>query len=123
MAKANKKFNTGKKKKNDFLIVGIGASAGGIQALQLFFKNVPADSGMAYIVILHLSPDHDSQLAQVLQASAAIPVSQVNEKVLVKPDQIYVVSPNQHLSMADGEIVVSQNITIEDRRAPVDIFF
>ncbi len=125
MAKANKKFNTGqiKKKKNDFLIVGIGASAGGIQALQLFFKNVPADSGMAYVVILHLSPDHDSQLAQVLQASAAIPVSQVNEKVLVKPDQIYVVSPNQHLSMADGEIVVSQNITTEDRRAPVDIFF
>ncbi len=50
----------------DFLIVGIGASAGGIQALKEFFQNVPADSGMAYVVILHLSPNHDSRLAEIL---------------------------------------------------------
>ena len=57
----------------EFLVVGIGASAGGIQALKTFFENMPADSGMAYVVILHLSPDHDSRLAEVLQQSAAIP--------------------------------------------------
>ena len=60
-------------KNDDFLVVGIGASAGGINALKDFFRNVPADSGMAYVVILHLSPDHDSQLAEVLQQSSQIP--------------------------------------------------
>jgi two-component system CheB/CheR fusion protein len=107
----------------DFLIVGIGASAGGIQALKEFFKNVPPDSGMAYVVILHLSPDRDSQLAQVVQATTAIPVTQVTEKVKIKPDHIYVVPPNQHLVIQDSFIAPSLNVTVEDRRAPVDIFF
>ena len=110
-------------KPDDFLIVGIGASAGGIQALQQFFQQVPADSGMAYIVILHLSPDHDSQLANVLQQTAQIPVAQVQERVKFKPNNIYVVPPDQHLSMEDGYIIVSKNILVEERRAPVDIFF
>src|SRR5262245_15887705 len=66
-----------------FLIVGIGASAGGIQALKDFFENVATDSGMAYVVILHLSPDHDSRLAQVLQVASKIPVTQVTESVAV----------------------------------------
>jgi hypothetical protein len=108
---------------DDFLIVGIGASAGGIQALKEFFENVPADSGIAYVVILHLSPDHDSRLAEVLQAVSKIPVAQVKEKIRVEPNRVYVVPPNQHLEMIDGEITVSKNLTIEDRRAPVDIFF
>src|SRR4051812_43676363 len=82
---------------NEFLVVGIGASAGGIQALKEFFEQVPDDSGIAYVVILHLSPDHDSQLSRVLQVSAKIPVSQVVEKTTVRPDHIYVVAPNQHL--------------------------
>lgn len=109
--------------KNEFLIVGIGASAGGIQALHEFFKNVPPASGMAYVVILHLSPDHDSSLAQVLQQVTKIPVTQVTEKVRIKPNQIYVVPPNRHLTMKDSHIIVSPNTLVEDRRAPVDLFF
>ncbi|MGC2238520.1 MAG: CheR family methyltransferase [Pyrinomonadaceae bacterium] len=109
--------------KEDFLVVGIGASAGGVQALKSFFENVPADSGAAYIVILHLSPDHDSQLAEVLQTVARIPVTQVTKKVKVAPNHVYVVSPNESLSMLDGHIIVSPIHTIEERRAPVDIFF
>ena len=107
----------------NFLIVGIGASAGGIEALRAFFEHVPADSGAAYVVILHLSPDHDSQLAAVLQAVTKIPVTQVTEKVKVAPDSIYVVPPNKHLHMEDGHIAVLPNILMEERRAPVDIFF
>ncbi len=57
----------------EFLIVGLGASAGGIRALKEFFARVPADSGMAYVVILHLSPDHDSRLAEVLQSPPTSP--------------------------------------------------
>src|SRR5215203_2015426 len=106
----------------EFLIAGLGASAGGIQAFKEFFKHVPPKSGIAYVVILHLSPDHDSKLAQVLQTTTKMPVKQVTEKLKVEPDHVYVVPPNQHLTMQDGSIVVSPNTQIEDRRAPVDIF-
>lgn len=109
--------------KDNFLIVGIGASAGGIQALQVFFRSVPADSGIAYVVILHLSPDHDSKLAEVLQTVTAMTVQRVTEKTTVEPNRVYVVPPNQHLTMRDGYIVPSQNMQPEDRQAPVDIFF
>src|SRR5262245_28663278 len=122
MAKSKKKEEQPKadppvsKHEDGFLIAGIGASAGGIQAFQDFFQQVPPKSGIAYVVILHLSPDHDSRLAQVLQATTKMPVTQVNEKVKVVPDHVYVVPPNQHLTMDDGHILVSPNIQIEDRR-------
>lgn len=118
----NDSYNMNSSKSN-FLIVGIGASAGGVGALQKFFEQVPADSGIAYVVVLHLSPDHDSQLAQVLQTVTTIPVTKVMEREEVKINQVYVISPNQHLTMQDGHIIVSPNLSIEDRRAPVDIFF
>ncbi len=123
--KTSKSENGSPKKPDgkDFLIAGIGASAGGIQALKEFFENVPADSGVAYVVILHLSPDHESRLAEVLQATAQIPVTQVKEKVKVEPNHVYVVPPNQHLEMLDGHIGVEPNTSVEERRAPVDIFF
>jgi two-component system CheB/CheR fusion protein len=108
---------------NKFLVVGIGASAGGIQALKKFFEQVPANSGIAYVVILHLSPTHDSKLAEVIRVSSKIPVQQVTEKIKIAPDNVYVVPPNQHLTMEDGHIIVSPNLQTEDRRAPVDIFF
>jgi PAS domain S-box-containing protein len=110
-------------KQANFLIVGIGASAGGIQALKDFFQQVPADSDLAFVVILHLSPDHDSQLAQALQAISPIPVIEVTEKVKLEPNHIYVVSPNHHLVMEDGFVIPSINLQPEERRAPVDIFF
>ena len=108
---------------NDLIVVGIGASAGGVQALKEFFQHVPQQTGIAYVVILHLSPDFDSKLTEVLQVVAKIPVSQVTSKVRIEPDRVYVVPPNQHLTMLEGEIAVSPNTAIEDRRAPVDIFF
>lgn len=110
-------------KPHGFLIVGLGASAGGIQALREFFRHVPADSNMAYVVILHLSPDHDSQLAQILQAVAPIPVAQVTKKVRIEPNHVYVVSPNHHLLLEEEFLLPSRNLHVEERRAPVDIFF
>jgi two-component system CheB/CheR fusion protein len=108
---------------SDLIVVGIGASAGGVQALQRFFENVIPGKGITYAVILHLSPHYDSKLAELLQSVSKIPVMQVESKTAVKPDHVYVVPPNQHLVMQDGYIAVSPNIQIEDRRAPVDIFF
>ena len=112
-------------KDNDknFLIVGLGASAGGINALKEFFERIPADSGMAYVVILHLSPDYDSKLAQVLQVVSKIPVQKVEQKTIIKPDNVYVIPPDKSLKMVDGHITISPINTVEERRAPVDIFF
>jgi two-component system CheB/CheR fusion protein len=108
---------------DDFLVVGLGASAGGIRAFREFFASVPAKSGMAYVVILHLSPEHESRLAEVLQVSAQVPVTQVTEAVRIEPDHVYVIPPNKSLSMVDGSLKVSDVTRVEERRAPVDIFF
>lgn len=107
----------------DFLIVGIGASAGGIQAIKRFFEHVPPDTGMAFVVVLHMSPDHESHLAEVLQVSARIPVNQVQERVRVEPNRVYVIPPHRSLSLDDGYLAVSEVTRFEERRAPVDIFF
>ena len=105
------------------LVVGLGASAGGIQALRTFFSHVPADSGSAYVVILHLSPDHDSKLAEVLQTSTSIPVTQVTRPVPIEPNHVYVVPPNRRLDITDGMLTLSEMTQREHRRSPVDIFF
>src|SRR5215510_15648367 len=76
---------------DNFLVVGLGASAGGIKAFKEFFTRVPADSGMAFVVILHLSPEHESKLAEILQLSSEIPVTQVRGTVRIKPNQVYVI--------------------------------
>jgi len=106
-----------------FLVVGLGASAGGIQALKEFFKRVPENSGIAYVVILHMSPQHESKLAEILQVVTTIPVTQVSERVKVQPDHVYVIPPNQNLAMADGHLALTHMIGPEERRSPVDLFF
>jgi two-component system CheB/CheR fusion protein len=106
-----------------YLVVGIGASAGGIQALQEFFQRVSNDSGMAYVVILHLSPDHDSRLAEVLQITATIPVTQVTQREKIEPNHVYVIPPNQNLAITDGHLALTTMIGLEERRSPVDLFF
>lgn len=108
---------------NEFLVVGIGASAGGIQALNEFFRNVPKDSDIAYVVILHMSPEHESRLAQVLQSTSLIPVTQVRQGVKVVPNHVYVIPPNQNLTMTDGHLTLANMIGLEERRSPVDLFF
>ncbi len=110
--------------KSNFLIAGIGGSAGSIPAFQTFFRNVPPPgSGIAYVVILHLSPEYESRLAEVLQNATSIPVTQVLEPVRVVPDHVYVIPPNRSLAMQDGMLVPSAVTSFEERRAPIDIFF
>src|SRR5262245_51469165 len=88
------------------LVVGIGASAGGIKAMQAFFSRVPTESGAAYVVILHLSPEHESNLPEVLQASSRLPVVRVTQAVRIIPDHVYVISPNTSLRMEDAMLTV-----------------
>ena len=105
------------------LVVGIGASAGGIAALRQFFAKVPAKSGAAYAVVLHLSPDYESRLAEVLQTATSLPITQVQGTIPVQPDHIYVIAPNASLKIVGGTIVTGAIGGTEERRAPVDLFF
>ena len=108
---------------DDLVVVGIGASAGGIQALKEFFSKVSAQSGIAYVVILHMSPEHESKLAEVLQTATSLPVTQVRGRIKVEPNHVYVIPPNQNLAMNDGHLALTTVISAEERRSPVDLFF
>jgi two-component system CheB/CheR fusion protein len=112
-----------RKNNHDFLTVGIGASAGGITALEQFFEQVPADNGMAFVVIVHLSPEHESSLAELIQRWTSMPVIKVTERIKVEPNQVYVIPPAKHLVMTDGHISLHEPETREGTRVPIDLFF
>ena len=104
-------------------VVGLGASAGGVSVLQQFFSDMPADSGLAFVVVMHLSPDFESQLAGVIQHKTAMHVIQVNEPVRVRPNHIYVIPPSKQLTFADGELQVIDPQQAVGRRVTIDLFF
>src|SRR5438270_13061637 len=83
-------------------VVGLGASAGGIAPLQQFFGDMDPESGLAFVVVMHLSPEHESALASVLQQKTRMPVTQVMEAVKVRPNHVYVIPPNNHLTFNDS---------------------
>src|SRR5687768_14058566 len=104
-------------------VVGIGASAGGLQALQAFFEALPSDTGMAYVVITHLHPEHESHLAELLQTRTDMPVRQVTSAMPVEKDHVYVIPPNRSLLMENGSVDTAEFTEPRGQRAPVDHFF
>ncbi len=104
------------------VVVGIGASAGGLSALKTFFNNVPADSGLAFVVVVHLSAEHKSHLADLLQLRAPIPVQQVTETTEILPNRAYVIPPGYNLSAIDTHL---RPVALKSRReehTPIDHF-
>ena len=104
-------------------MVGLGGSAGSIQALQEFFKAMPADSGMIFVVILHLSPQHESTLADLLARSTAMPVVQATDGMRVSPNHVYVIPPGKDLATLDGHLRLNPLEPERGRRVVVDLFF
>ncbi|HEU0301112.1 MAG TPA: chemotaxis protein CheB [Longimicrobium sp.] len=103
-------------------VVGIGASAGGLKALQRFVEAVPAESGMAYVVIMHLDPERESRIAEILQDRTRLPVCQVTRATRVRANHVYVIPPGHDLAMADTTIrVVARGG--HPQHSPVDLFF
>lgn len=103
-------------------VVGIGASAGGIGALKLLFEAMPADLGAAYVDIMHLAPDTDSHLAQILARSTKMDVSQVQRKSKLEANHIYVIPPGRQLKSVDGQVVTEAFTELRAKRTPVDTF-
>lgn len=106
-----------------FPVVGIGASAGGLQALLSLFENMPKGNGMAFVVVLHLSPKHESSADHVLQRATAMPVMQVTGPTLIEAEHVYVIAPNQQLSMIDGFLSVSELDRPRGSHIAIDVFF
>jgi two-component system CheB/CheR fusion protein len=106
-----------------FPVVGIGASAGGLQAVQHFFEHMPADSGMAFVVVLHLSPDHQSSAGKLIASRTKMPVTQLVSAVPIERNHVYVISPAQRLSMNDGYLRVLPPKPRNGQHVTIDLFF
>src|SRR5512132_2226447 len=104
-------------------LVGLGGSAGSIPALQTFFRSMPADSGMAFVVVIHLSSAHESTLAELIQRTTAMPVVQVRETVRIEPDRVYVIPPGKSLAALDGELRLADLPATAGHHVAVDLFF
>ena len=111
------------KKSSEPTVVGIGASAGGLNALKRFFEHVPPDSGFAFVVVVHLSPEHKSYLPDLLQPVVGFPVRQVTGNTLLEPNNVYVIPPNANLSAIDTHLRLSKLEALRRGRAPIDHFF
>ena len=108
---------------DDLRVVGIGASAGGIEALRGFFQNMPANDRLAFVVMLHLSPDRTSMLAEVLGRWTDMPVEQAINGVAVAAGHVYVIPPNTLMTIEAGRLHLRTPTTPMRENTPIDIFF
>jgi two-component system CheB/CheR fusion protein len=106
----------------DFPVVGIGTSAGGLAALTRFFKAMPSDPGMAFVVVMHLSPKHDSIADRILQRATGMHVVQVTEATPLQKNEIYVISPRKALSMNDGYLRLVDLDKSRGKQTAIDFF-
>ncbi len=103
-------------------VVGIGASAGGIDALLAFVPAVPKDSGLAFVIVQHLDPNHTSHLPHMLSRVAPIPVVEIHDETPIQPDHIYVIPPNTALSITDDRLLLAAPTQNRGFRTPIDGF-
>ena len=107
---------------SQFPIVCIGASAGGLEAFEQFLSNVPKDSGMAYIVIQHLDPTQKGMLPELLQRISSMEVLQVEDRMTVEPNRVYVIPPNKTMSILNGVLYLFEPLESRGLRLPIDYF-
>ena len=105
-----------------FPIVGMGASAGGLEAFEHFFQHVPPGSGMAFVLVSHLDPSHASILTEILQRSAAIPVTEAADQMKVEANHVYVIPPNRDMAIFHGVLQLSVPEQPRGQRMPIDAF-
>ena len=105
-------------------VVGIGTSAGGLAALRRLLNNTPNDTGMAFVIIQHLSPAHNSELPQILQKSTAMPVTSIDQdRTPLQANHVYVISPDHSLCLEDGVLQLLESARSHGSRAVIDVFF
>lgn len=118
-------------KKNDepttsiqnFPIVGIGASAGGLDAFRRLLRAIPADLGMAYVLVQHLDPTHESLLPEILTKETSLPVHEITDDIHLTPDHIYIIPENKILTATDGVLKLGPRDLAKRPNMPIDVFF
>ncbi len=106
-----------------FPIVGIGSSAGGLEALEAFLKRVPEQSGIAYIIVQHLDPTHKGIMVELLQRATTMTVTQIRDQMEIEPDHVYVIPPNKDISLLHGILHLMSPVMQRGLRLPIDFFF
>jgi len=104
-------------------VCAIGASAGGVSVLRTLFQELPDDLGLAYVVILHLAPEHPSAMADILGACTSMPVHQVDDTPELRPNCVYVIPPDRELVIEGDSITAREFSEPRGKRAPIDMFF
>jgi two-component system, chemotaxis family, CheB/CheR fusion protein len=104
-------------------VVGVGASAGGLEALRVFFGAMPEDSGLAFVVIQHLAPDHKSLMVELLQRATSIPVCRAEQDMAIKPNHIFLIPPRFNLTLEKGLFKLTPSPAGKSLNLPIDIFF
>jgi two-component system CheB/CheR fusion protein len=106
-----------------FPIVGIGASAGGLEAFSELLRYLPEKTGMAFVLVQHLDPKHGSSLQEILARTTKIPVSEVTQGVVVQPDHAYVIPANTNLTIKNGMLHLGSRVLTHGQHMPIDNFF
>ena len=107
----------------DFFIAGIGASAGGLQALKQLFDNSPADTGIAFVIVQHLDPDHKSLLSELLGKHTTMTVVEITDGIQVKPNCVYIIPPKKDLKIFHGSLQLTAPTELRAKRRSIDSFF
>ncbi|MES2309790.1 MAG: chemotaxis protein CheB [Verrucomicrobiota bacterium] len=108
---------------SSFPIIGIGASAGGLEALEQFFRGVPLKSGMAFVIVQHLDPTRKGIMSELLQRATPMKVTQVKNRTVISPDCVYVIPPNKEMSLLHGVLHLLEPVAPRGLRLPIDFFF
>jgi two-component system CheB/CheR fusion protein len=106
-----------------FPVVGIGASAGGLDALKELLQALPTDTGMAFVVVQHLDPTHSSMLSEILSRATKMPVTEVKDEPAVEPNHVYVLPPNRNMIINKGVLSLAARTEARGQHRPIDSFF
>jgi len=109
-------------KDTGFPIIGMGASAGGLESFELFFRKMPPNSGMAFVLVSHLDPSHASMLTEILQRNTSMPVIEALDQIKIEPGHVYVIPPNRDMSVFHGALLLSIPEAQRGQRMPIDLF-
>ena len=105
-----------------FPIVGIGASAGGLEALERFLSRVPRNSGLAFVIVQHLDPTRKGIMSELLQRTTSMKVLQVKDRMIVQPDRVYIIPPNKDMSILHRTLHLLEPVSPRGLRLPIDFF-
>jgi two-component system, chemotaxis family, CheB/CheR fusion protein len=120
---AGQKAQSSKHPASSFSIVGIGASAGGLEAFTRLLKHLPLDTGFGFVLVQHLDPEHDSALTQILTRVTSMPVREVTNNLRVEADHVYVIPPNATMVIAKGRLTLQPRPQTGRAQRAVDAFF